>query len=434
VNPLDRIDHVVVLMMENRSFDHMLGYLKLTGANPDVDGLTGTERNDLDGRSYKPERLGNTRFLIDPCHGKACVEEQLSDGNGGFVRSYAERDPQEPGLIMGYYDGAQLPVYDHLAGEFTVCDRWFASVPGPTWPNRLYSLAGNSDGEGDAPRRVKLPKVQVTWRNLFGLRILPHVQISLSVRLPSYRMKTVFEHLDDAGTNWTYFDHDIAFLRVFRRFRYEIGQIDGIGSFFERCRSGELPSVSWIDPNFADVGRHASDDHPPADVLFGQQLVGSVYNALLSGGQKLWSKTLLVITYDEHGGFYDHVTPPEVEDERPEFRRLGVRVPALVVSPWVGRGHVDHMTFDHTSIVKTILTRFCTGPDGSIPTMGRRVDFAQSLAGLLTETVARTDATPAPPVMMPEGLAPPGERTDLQELMADLREDVVAGGVPPERT
>ncbi len=148
---LAKIEHVIVLMLENRSFDHMLGYLRLEGQRDDVDGLTGKEVNVHDGVSFKTSHLENTVFAHDPCHRSECVRDQLANQNGGFVRDFAKINPHNPGEIMGYYNSGDLPVYDHLAHEFCVCDRWFSSVRGETWPNRLYAMAGNSNGEADNP-------------------------------------------------------------------------------------------------------------------------------------------------------------------------------------------------------------------------------------------------------------------------------------------
>ena len=127
----------------------------------------------------------------------------------------------------------------------------------------------------------------------------------------------------------------------------------------------------------------ANDDHPPSDIRKAQKLVAEVYNLLLES--PVWDKTMLVICYDEHGGFYDHVAPPEAKDDFPHLTRYGVRVPAIVVSPWVAEQSVSHTVFDHTSLIKTILLRFCRRPDGSIPSISLRTDAATDLSCLLTE-------------------------------------------------
>jgi phospholipase C len=170
----------------------------------------------------------------------------------------------------------------------------------------------------------------------------------------------------------------------------------GHRSFLERAAAGDLPAVSWIDPNFYDLTygpAGSNDDHPPSDLRAGQKLVLHLIDALIQS--PVWEKTLLVITYDEHGGFFDHVQPPEAADDLPAMRRYGPRVPALVVSPFVAAGSVSKTVYDHTSIIKTVLTRFSAKADGTIPKMGARVAAANHLGELLTEDtprqIARTD-------------------------------------------
>jgi len=178
-------------------------------------------------------------------------------------------------------------------------------------------------------------------------------------------------------------------------------------SFLEDAASGHLPSVAWVDPNFKDLklyGGDSNDDHPPSDVRNGQELVLTVYHALAIGPQ--WETTMLVITYDEHGGFFDHVAPPQAPDDDPNmFGQYGIRVPAIVVSPSVARGSASHTLFDNTSIIKTILLRFCGPADLTPPSpasrliawldlghphyMGKRTAEANDLGVLLTEPSPR---------------------------------------------
>jgi phospholipase C len=442
VDNLSKIEHIVVLMLENRSFDHMLGYLRLEAHRNDIDGLTGEEVNLHGGATFKTRHLDKTVFPHDPCHRSECVRNQLADNNGGFVRDFAKVDPNDPGSIMGYYNASDLPVYNHLAQEFCVCDRWFCCVRGETWPNRLYPLAGNSNGEANNPA-IWSPRCKFIcyrpWPMLPWL-CLPWFRLTLEVHLPSYAMPTVFDHLTEANVEWSYYSHDIAFLRLFEKYRLDIDSIHKVEEFLEHAQAGILPSVSWIDPNFGDFKvrlQPPNDDHPPADIRRGQTLVAQIYNALLKGGNDLWRKSLFIIVYDEHGGFYDHVIPQErPADDRPEFQFYGVRVPAFVISPWVGRGTVSHTVFDHTCILKTILQRFCTSA-GKIPDMGARVTAANDLGPLLSEEVARTDATPVPEIeplsMMATAPLEQTFRTDHKELLAALRDECVTKGVPPNR-
>jgi phospholipase C len=381
VKNLDRIEHIVVLMLENRSFDHLLGYLKLEAGLP-VEGLEASMSNAHAGKTYRVHHLAKTKLAgnQDPGHSGSDVKEQLSNGNGGFVANYAKHNASDPkrGTPMGYYNGTDLPVYDHLAREYAVCDHWFCSVPGATWPNRLYAACGQAAGSKDN----KSP--------------------------PFYALPSFPRELDKAKVKWRWYAHEyIATLRLTDdRYRFKLGtdifryfdRRTAIGgkSFVENAAEGRLPPVSWIDPNFVDVNvgpGESNDDHPPADLKAGQALVLKLYTALTSSPQ--WAKTLLVIVYDEHGGFFDHVAPPAAKDDRPGFRSYGPRVPALVVSPWIPRGTVTSEIYDHTSIVKTILLRFCRGADGSIPNMGARVTNANHLGGLLTLGAARAKPKPA---------------------------------------
>ena len=407
---LERIEHIVVLMLENRSFDHMLGYLSLEGGRGDVDGLRVEFANEHDGRSYPVHHLDGTAIADDPNHSGDAVELQTGGGRmGGFVESFAktleDRGVQDadPGRVMGYYNAADVRVYDHLAREFAICDRWFSSVPGATWPNRLYAICGRAAGSRD-DLPLNLP--------------------------PIYDQPSFVRHLDAHDISWRWYSFETGTLR-FADAHYVLGHHDRFAffshtnlnwkerlervdveapSFLEDAANGALPSVAWIDPNFSNfnpIGFQPNDDHAPADIKDGQELVLAVYHALATGPQ--WERTLLIVFYDEHGGFFDHVAPPDAPDDDPKtFGRYGVRIPALIVSPWVEARSVSHTLFDHTSIIKTILLRFC--PDalkkpklhhgllarvkrlGHPRYLGERVAHANDLGELL----ARTEPRPAP--------------------------------------
>ncbi|MDX6671095.1 MAG: phospholipase, partial [Solirubrobacteraceae bacterium] len=293
------VKHIVVLMMENRSFDQMLGYLTLDGM-PEVNGLMGRESNpDPDGTEipvfeFEPDE---TAFhapgqpfdkSLDPCHGTGCVAEQLADGNRGFVRNFVKaKDPPREHwrLPMGYYTARHLPVYDHLAHNYCVCDAWHSSIPGDTWPNRQYALAGQAG-----------PSVLLKfgwWQELKKL---------LGSKLPAvpiYDVPAFTRYLQDP--QWRWYSHDPATLRAvdsrYRNWRklqrdnftyfdrrrikawtqaLESGLVDIGDSFLDDAAKGELRDVSWIDPNFVDLhvfDPASNDDHPPSDVKAGQELV-----------------------------------------------------------------------------------------------------------------------------------------------------------------
>ncbi|HEY7165476.1 MAG TPA: alkaline phosphatase family protein [Candidatus Binatia bacterium] len=372
---LNKIQNIVVVMLENRSFDHMVGYLKLEENWSEVEGLTSGLSNSDGTKNYPIHHLASTAFKDnqDPCHSGACVSQQLQDHNGGFVRNYVATYPADPdrGLVMGYYNGTDLPVYDHLAVEFTVCDHWFSSVPGATWPNRLYAVTGRADKSKD------------------------------NKSTPIYNIPSFVRHLDANKVTWTWYSDNYLFgfyvptlALTDKKYRWG-GNYGFLDDFYKQAAAGTLPSVAWIDPIFVATRSvaDANDDHPPADVRHGQDLILTIYHALASNPDQ-WKKTLLVIMYDEHGGLYDHVPPPAAEDDDATFRSYGVRVPAFLVSPWVAQKHVSKTVFDHTSLIKTILLRFCRRPDGSIPDMGKRVMAANHLGDELSEAVAR----PAPSI------------------------------------
>ncbi len=388
-------------------FDHMLGYLSLTGGRADIDGLRPGLVNDYKGRSYPAHHLTTTKVDVDPDHSASAVDVQIGEGRmDGFVASLAATladrgvDAGDPSPVMGYYDSADVPVYNHLAEEFLVCDRWFSSVPGATWPNRLYSICGSAAGSRD-----DLP---------------PH-------RPPLYDKPSFVRHLDAEGVSWRWYCFDTPTLRLadahytaghHRRFgffsktglswktRMEVRIDASAASFLEDAASGSLPSVSWIDPAFSSfnpLGFRPNDDHAPADIKDGQDLVLAVYDALATS--PTWERSLLVIAYDEHGGFYDHVPPPAAPDDDPGmFGRYGVRVPAVIVSPWVEPRSVSSTVFDHTSIIRSILLRFCPealeNPPraksrlagiraGHPPYLGARVAHAAHLGALLTRIAPR---------------------------------------------
>jgi len=373
---LRKIDNIVVLLMENRSFDHMLGYLKLEGNRPDVDGLTPGLNNSDGQKDYFIHHLDHTAFKSnqDPCHSGRCVAEQLANNNGGFVKNYVTTHPGDPerDLVIGYYNKKDLLTYDYLAAEFTLCDHWFSSVPGATWPNRLYAAAGRADGSKD------------------------------NKAIPIYNLPAFVRHLDKQKVAWGWYTDNFfgSTLNLIDR-KYRSLSNYNLNDFYEQAAAGSLPSVCWIDPIFVNTAGTfaANDDHPPADIRHGQEFVLAVYHAL-AGNPEQWQKTLLVIVYDEHGGFYDHVAPPPAEDDKPTFRSYGVRVPAILISPWVAQSKVVSTVFDHTSIIKTILLRFCRKADGSIPDMGKRVTSANHLGYALTEAMPR----PSPPQERYEGI------------------------------
>ncbi len=437
---LEPVKHLVVLMMENRSFDHMLGYLTRDGM-PQVRGLNRDEINlDQEGGAHPVhqfdasltdvQRRGEALSKrLDPSHSKNSVQTQIGTNMDGFVKDYiasrttdgGEHDKDFPrdlwNVPMGYYTGKDLPTYDHLARTYCVCDAWHSSVAGDTWPNRLYALAGR---EG-----------RPAWNDSELFRRLtrkgsPLAQLS---SLPIYDVPAFTRQLGDE--DWRWYSHDPATLRAadseyrdFGNLRQDnfawfdrrqmsfktrlaeerILEIVASDSFLDDAVKGQLRTVSWIDPNFIDLkilDPHSNDDHPPSDILAGQQLVFDIYDALMKSPN--WADTVLVVTYDEHGGFYDHVLPPAVSDDS-GHKTLGVRVPALVVGPRVrnfvcheafsdetGSGHPEE-AWDHTALIRSIL-KLCLGDKAqrAIDAMGGRIKDRHAHLGLMLHDEPRTD-------------------------------------------
>jgi phospholipase C len=407
---LQKIDHIVVLMMENRSFDHMLGFLSLERGRGDIDGPTLEMKNVYDGQTYNVHPAQGTKLVKDqdPCHSGWCVQEQYANNCGGFVSNFVKtrkRTVGSPGIVMAYHTAEQLPVYDYLAEHFCVCDKWFCSVPGATMPNRCYAVAGTSGGlvDNHSPTRP-------------------------------YYLSSFVRHLQP--DQWRWYSHDYVPMLWLIDPEYGLSQeaepayfdrrdLLGHRSFLERAAAHDLPAVSWIDPNFYDLTfgpTGSNDDHPPSDLRAGQKLVLQLFDALARS--ELWEKTLLVITYDEHGGFFDHVPPPAAAADRPGMGRYGPRVPALVISPWVTPKSASSMIFDHTSIIKTILKRFCANAQGEIPDMGARVNAADHLGELLTETQPR----PAPALADYQQLIDAAGRWHEEMVHTGVREQDLGSG------
>ena len=421
---LKSVKHIVVLMMENRSFDQMLGFLQTEGL--DVDGLGSAKPNlDSAGNRYDPFEWepgetapdpppGHKPKILDPCHSPSCVHRQLRGGNTGFVKNFAETRKDEDGdpveltpeflkVPMGHFGGEHLPVYRHLAHNFCVCDKWHSSIPGDTWPNRLYSLAGR-EGPSIGHKPGLLSEL---LKDIKGLPLVGGI-----AGAPIFEVEAFTRQLHDS--QWRWYSHDPATLRaadkLYRDFRHIKrdnftyfsrkklsivtealeAAIVTHDSFLDDAAKGELRDVSWIDPNFIDLkvfDPDSNDDHPPSDVRAGQSLVLELYEALASSPK--WQDTALVIVYDEHGGFYDHVEPPPPPDKNSGYSTLGVRVPALVVGPRV-RKFVCHETFEHTSLIATILRRFASNPEHALQSMPERVQMAPHL-GMLLEAEPRED-------------------------------------------
>lgn len=403
----DPIRHVVMLILENHSFDQMLGDLKrhypdLEGVDPAAPGAN----KDPAGTEYRQTPATERTMPLDPHHEVPHVAVQLSDRNGGFVRdfagSYPESDTKSRALIMDYYPLGFLPALHMLARNFTVCDHWYSSLPGPTWPNRFFALSGTSNG------RVNMPD-----------------DGTHKADLPGYFQQTqdtLFDRLNDRGIHWKVYFHDVPQTTVLAHQRepHNAARYFYIDEFFDDARGAEseFPEFCLIEPDYLGFGQN--DDHPPHDIMRGEKLIADVYNAIRAN-DTLWQSTLLVVFWDEHGGFYDHVEPPAAippDNHRDEysFDRLGVRVPAVLVSPWVDAG-VEKTQFDHTSVLKYLVEKWGLDP------LGNRATAAKSIRAALRRTNARTDAV-ARITLTPTELNPPDPNA----------EDAAAGEVTAHQT
>ncbi|KAJ6804452.1 putative non-specific phospholipase C4 [Iris pallida] len=424
---MSHIKTVVVLIQENRSFDHMLGWMK--SLNPEIDGVTGQESNPLSTTdpSSKLVHFSDTAEYVDPDPGHSiqAIYEQVY--GVPFAAGTTPITPDTPPLMNGFAQQAEsekegmsetvmngfrpdaVPVYRELVTSFAVCDRWFASIPTSTQPNRLYVHSATSHG------------------------LTSNVTKTLIEGLPQ---KTIFDSLHEEGHSFgIYYQSPPAtlFFRNLRKLKY-VGNFHPFDLTFKRhCKRGTLPNYVVVEQRFFDlVAQPANDDHPSHDVSEGQKFVKEVYEALRSSPQ--WNEMLFIVAYDEHGGFYDHVptpvgvpSPDGIDGPEPfnfKFDRLGVRVPAIFISPWIEAGTVVHRPsgpypsseFEHSSIPATVkkifnLKNFLT----------KRDEWAGTIDTVLTRTTPRTDC----PVTLPEPQKLRSREAAEEEKLTEFQRELV---------
>ncbi len=436
---LDRHQSLVVIMMENRSFDHLLGGLMNARPRPDdkYDGPPSSAGNAPAGGFADRVPLVNvnriamgTAIPVDPRHYTGPTAFQMGDGTAagagsgdmqGFARDVMNRT-DSPQLAMTMYGEQHLPVYYKLADEFRVCDRWFCAHPGPTWPNRFATVMGS------------IPAIDNFAIDDPQIGFLKH---------PS-----IYDTLTSYGIEWKVFESDLSLVRMFDRYRLDDRRVvpiddkaDGLDATLRT--PGSLPRVMFVEPNFADLPplATANDDHPPADLANGQAFIARVCDAIWSAGR--FNQCLVCITYDEHGGFYDHVAPPgtakstlaepdsipQLHPQGPKY--MGPRVPSFILSPYVSAGKPDHTIYDHTSILKTILVHNRAKlPRSVFKTFGERVNQAAHFGQALDLPNARQSPLPFDPMRRrpakPTG--PFGEVIILDEVFTT---DGAPSGPPP---
>ncbi|KMS99828.1 hypothetical protein BVRB_1g016800 [Beta vulgaris subsp. vulgaris] len=420
------IKTVVVLVQENRSFDHILGWMK--PLNPKIDGVTGQESNPLDTSNTNSPRInfgdGSVYVDPDPGHSIQAIYEQVfgeqwtqesaqkkkAPTMQGFVQNANRIQSGMDETVMNGFKPDLVPVFKELMTQFAVCDRWFASVPASTQPNRLYVHSATSHG-----------LTSNDTKKLIG-------------GLPQ---KTIFESLDEAGFSFgIYYQYppSTLFYRNLRRLKYitKFHQFDL--SFKKHCKEGKLPNYVVIEQRYFDLlTLPGNDDHPSHDVSIGQKFIKEVYEALRSSAQ--WNEMLFIITYDEHGGFFDHVptpvegvpSPDDITGSEPynfKFDRLGVRVPTFMISPWIEPGTVLHeptgpystSQYEHSSIPATVKKIF-----NLKDFLTKRDAWAGTFEGVANRKSPRTDC----PVTLPE---PVKLREDLpleNRLLSDFQAELV---------
>jgi phospholipase C len=428
------IEHVFVLMLENRSFDHMLGYSGITGTDAEtglptsIRGLGGHEFNDYGAARIAVREGAPFQMPHDPPHEFEDVVEQLCGAgvryprggvypprfNSGFAASYAAKYRADPQDVMRCYSPRQLPVLHALAREFVVCDNWFSPAPGPTWPNRMFVHAATSGGLDHSPSALEIAQ----WEAVAGFR---------------FENGTIFDRLQHHGVRRRLYGGDdfpivaalqgigLGDVRHYSVFAADVAQADYVDQYV------------FIEPSYDIFHQYqaGTSQHPLGDVTRGEALIKQTYEAIRNS--PAWNSSLLIITWDEHGGFYDHVAPPAAvppgdigldshhNQHGFTFAQYGPRVPAVIVSPRIPRNRIDHRLYDHASIPATLAMLFDFNP------LTARDANANHLDALIQAGFLRTDA--------PERLPDPADsslpvRTAAAEETVNPQGSVDDGNLP----
>lgn len=392
---LSDIETIVIVIMENRSFDHMLGYLSMEGISG-VDGLRGDEAwlasfaNQYAGKPYRLFPIDpDFAPCSDPQHDRQSIALQIFKAPigpgpkqmGGFVESFAtlsDPKPGDPSAVMGYFRATSVPVFDFFARNYCVCDHWFASLPLGTQANRLMAMAGESPLLDNAGLFLPEQPLVYDWLQAHDV---PWCAYQAGDFLPFFSLMASW--LPEIATSLT------------------LNQIDGGGRFRRYARfradwngAAPMPSVIFVEPEYTD-GPHENpnDDHAPTGVQPGQAFLADLYQDLTSNADR-WAKTLLVVTYDEHGGFFDHVAPLPIPTTigGVTLQTTGVRVPAFLISPHVRSGSVFSGALDHTSLLQLLDDRFLKGEGYSAAVNQRQAQFNRILNAL--DNPPRTGGVP----------------------------------------
>lgn len=353
------IENIVVLMLENRSFDHYFGSLSLVEGRTDVEGLTADMSNpDPQGGLFNIYHEPTPCFR-DPPHGWNASHNQFNNGlNDGFLNQfYRGPDDTDYKRVMGYFIREQLPILYSMADQFTIANQWYSSVMGPTWPNRFFSHAAQNNG--------------YTNNKIDG----------------DYSFETLYHRLYERGISYNCYYNNIGFMMLLQDLPGR-GRMNPFEEFHEDALAGKLPSFSVLEPMY---GKNC--DHPPVHPMAGQLLISSVIDSLSKSPQ--WDKTMLIITYDEHGGFFDHMPPPKTEDDRADqgFDQLGFRVPTVFIGPYVKERFASNTVYDHSSILAF------TEKLWNLEPLNKRDGAANDFFDVLDmDRIARLDPRPAPTI------------------------------------
>lgn len=381
---LNDIETFVIVMLENRSFDHACGYLSLPDADPpmDVDGLRADQawldqyrNDDIDGTPVSIHRLApHDQNFIDPPHEDTNIATQIKTPThdnaspilGGFVKSYADAipRPKDRSAVMGYYGKEAVPVFDFFARNFTICDRWFSSLPAGTQPNRLMAMGGESKIIHNVGNPLEFPDQPLAY---------------------DWLTKNI------GGDGWCSYQYGgVPFFALMKRWFDDIAarrKDPGAGFFRQYSKFAEewngdtpLPNVIFIEPKYTDdpsfTGFKPNDDHCPTGISHGQKFLADIYNTII-GNAARWKSTALIVTYDEHGGFFDHVPPMDVPVTAggEDFTTTGIRVPTFIVSPYVKPGVVYKEAADATSVLALLAERFSNNVPYSLEVAARQQAF-----------------------------------------------------------
>lgn len=368
-------DTVVVLMMENRSFDHLLGWLP--GATGRQDGL---KFRDVTGAAQPTWAIGDDPQGCNYADPKHFWQDMAKHVNGGKMDGFLQTAAVGDHFPISYYTAAQVPVMAALAQGFTTFDNYFCSFLGPTWPNRLYQHCATTDLDATGLYPGAFDTIE------FSPPDKPR---------PSKLQLAIWDRLRDAGLSGKYYFHSEPMTGLFESRRYDDISFT-YDHFLADAKAGKLPNVAFVDPNYgtlAELQGTSNDMHPHGSITVGDAFIGEVYEALRDSPQ--WERMVFVLNFDESGGFYDHVKPPKVADntaellhvtdtaKRPDYTQLGLRVPAMAISPFAPRKIEKAGPYEHCSILKMIEWRWDLEP------MTERDRGAKNLAEALDFSVRR---------------------------------------------